>query len=151
MNHEYSEYQIKQDLATLEIEDGSNLTSRFLTQTFKKLARIHHPDKTGGTKEAFQKLHNAYDRLTAMVDDVYNDKSDDDYEKVFFKTSNFPLEKKNCFIIILENKLSDQWDYILKDLYGPEKPLDTGGIQFKVGSMTLSFYNKPKKDNKTKV
>ena len=36
-------------------------------------------------------------------------------------------------------------------MYGKEKYLETGGIQFKVQSMTLSFYNKPKKDSKTKI
>ena len=68
MEH-YSEYQMMQDLATLEIQDSSSLTSRFLTLQFKKLAKIHHPDKKGGSKEAFQKLKNAYDKLTSMLDD----------------------------------------------------------------------------------
>ena len=148
---QYSEIQLKEDLAILGIKPGSNLTSRLLTISFKKLAKIHHPDKSGGTKEAFQKLQNAYDRLTAMIEGVPDDESIDDYEKEFFKTSNFPLEKKNCFVVILENKLSDQWEYVLKDLYGQEKVLTTGGIQFKVESMMLSYYNKPKKDKKTKV
>ena len=150
MEH-YSETQMKQDLATLEIPSGSNLTIKFLTLKFKKLAKIHHPDRKGGKKEAFQKLKNAYDNLIAMLDDGQFGESDEDYEKEFFKTSNFPFEKKNCFVVVLENKLSDHWEYILKDLYGPEKILETGGIQFKIDTLTLSFYNKPKKDNKTKV
>lgn len=78
------------------------------------------------------------------------DDSEDNYETEFFRKSNFPLEKKNCFVVILENKLADHWEHILKDLYGAEKPLENGGIQFKIDIMTLSFYNKPKKDNKTK-
>ena len=148
--HEYSEYQRKQDLVTLEIEEGRKLTSSFLTSKFKKLAKIHHPDRRGGTKEGFQKLQNAYDRLSAMIDDEPDD-SDDNYEAEFFRRSNFPLEKKNCFVVVLENKLADQWEHTLKDLYGAEKPLANGGVQFKIDIMTLSFYNKPKKDNKTKV
>ena len=47
--------------------------------------------------------------------------------------------------------MADQWEHTFKDLYGEEKTLDTGGIQFKIGSMTLSFYNKPKRDKKTEV
>ena len=72
-------------------------------------------------------------------------------KKCSSKTSNIPFEKKNCFVVILENKKSDQWERVLKDLYGPEKLLETGGIQLKVETLTLSYYNKPKKDNKTKV
>jgi hypothetical protein len=37
---EYSEYQIKQDLATLDIEEGRRMTSTFLTAQFRKLAKI---------------------------------------------------------------------------------------------------------------
>ena len=64
MNQEYSEYQLKQDLSTLGIEEGYTLTSKYLTGKFKNLARIQHPDKKGGSKEAFQRLKNAYDRLS---------------------------------------------------------------------------------------
>ena len=131
---QYNEY--KEDLATLDIKDITNLTSELVTSKYKKLAKIYHPDKKGGTKEAFQKLQNAYDRLSAMIDDDpsgSDSKADtEDYEKDFFRTSNFPLERKNCFVVILENEFSDQWEYVLKDLYGTEKYLETGGIQFKV-------------------
>ena len=102
--NQYSDIQIKEDLAVLEIKEGSNLTSGFLTSKFKKLAKTRHPDKKGGTKEAFQKLQNAYDRLTAMIDEKNDEESDDVYEKEFFRTSNFPFEKKNFFVVILENK-----------------------------------------------
>ena len=146
----YSEKQKKEDLAVFDIKEDTHLSSEWLTSKFKKLAKIHHPDK-GGTKEAFQKLQNAYDRLTAMTEKCESKETDSNYEKEFFKTSNFPFEKKNCFVVVLENRLSDQWEYVFKDLYGTAKVLETGGVQFKVGGMTLSFYNKPKKDNKTKL
>ena len=147
----YSDSEKNDDLATLGIDERSELNSDLVTGKYKKLARIYHPDKKGGTKEAFQKLKNAFDRLTAFLDDKNHNQSDVEYEKEFFKTSNFPLEKKNCFVVLLENNLSNQWEYCFKELYGKEKLLETGGIQFKVDGMTLSFYNKPKKDNKTKV
>ena len=54
-------------------------------------------------------------------------------------------------MVILEINLANNCEYTLKDIYGEEKALDNGGIQFKVESMTLNFYNKPKKDNKTKI
>ena len=81
---EYSESQLKQDLATLDIDEGSSLTSNLLTSKFRKLAKIRHPDRKDGSKEAFQKLNNAYDRLTDMIDDGCVE-SDDNYESEFFK------------------------------------------------------------------
>ena len=150
MNQEYSEYQINQDLATLDIEEGCSFTLKFLTGKFKNLAQIQHPAKKGGSKEAFQKLKNAYDRLSDMLRDGQGE-DDDNYESEFFKKSNFPLERKTSFVVILENKFANNWEYTLKDIYSEGKALDNGGIQFKVESMTVSFYNKPKKDNKTKV
>ena len=150
MEH-YGETQKKEDLEVLNIKEENKLSSRLLTAKFKKLAKICHPDK-GGTKEAFQTLQNAYDRLTEYVEKLQNDEDEEyNHEKLFFKTSNFPHEKKNCFVVVLDNKFSNQWEDTFKELYGVEKILETGGIQFKVKGMTLSFYNKPKKDNKTKV
>ena len=128
---QYSEYQLKQDLTTMDIKDEANLTSMLLTLKYKKLAKIHHPDRKGVNKEEFQRLQNAFDRLIEMLDNGCYSESEEDYEKEFFRTSNFPLEKKNSFVVILENKLSNHWEYVLKDLYGPERILDTGGIQFK--------------------
>ena len=151
---QYSEHQMKEDLAILNIKEDTKLTSSIVTSNYKKLAKIQHPDKKTGNKDAFQKLHNAFERLSAMVEEDPSKHSNDDsdeYEKEFFRTSNFPLEKKNCFVVIVENRLSDHWEHVLTDLYGIEKYLETGGKQFKVQSMTLSFYNKPKKDNKTKI
>ena len=46
----YSENQKREDLAILGIEEGRSLTSRFLTATYKNLAKIHHPDRKGGEK-----------------------------------------------------------------------------------------------------
>ena len=118
---EYSEYQIKQDLATLDIEEGRRMTSTFLTAQFRKLAKIQYPDRKGGSKEAFQKLKNTYERLTDVINDG---PEDDNYESDFFKKSNFPLERKTCFVVILENNLANNWEYTLKDIYGEEKALD---------------------------
>ena len=96
---QYSELQRKKDLATLDIKDETNLTSELVTSKYKKLAKIHHPDKKTGNKEAFQNLHNAYERLSSIFDDDLKDDSKDeheDYEKGFFRTSNFPLELFCC-------------------------------------------------------
>ena len=45
-------------------------------------------------------------------------------------------------MVLLENKLSSQWDFVLKDLYGPGSNLENGGIQFKLENMTISIRTK---------
>ena len=94
---------MKQDLTTLDIKDGANLTSKLLTLKYKKLAKIHHPDRKGVNKEEFQRLKNAFDRLIAMVDNCCYSESDEDYETDFVRTYNFSLEKKDCFVVIMED------------------------------------------------
>ena len=143
MEH-YSETQKNEDRQLLEIKEENNMSLKFLNAKFKKLAKLYHPDK-GGTKEAFQNLQNSYDRLTELVVNLESrEENEYEHEKLFFKTSNFPYEKKNCFVVVLENELTNQWEHVFKEMYGGEKTLETGGIQFKVEGMTSSFYNKPK-------
>ena len=143
--------QFKQDLAVLEIKVGATLTIRYVTEKFRRLAKIHHPDRPGGDKETFQKLHNAYLRLLATLNDNLPENIDDIHIKEFFKKTNFPLEKSSCFVVLLENELSKQWEQVLKELYGEGNPLVNGGIQFKMENMSVSFYEKPKKNKRTKL
>jgi curved DNA-binding protein CbpA len=50
-----------EDLAVLEVSEG--VSPKEIRQKYKKLARRDHPDK-GGSKEAFQRLSDAYERLS---------------------------------------------------------------------------------------
>ena len=40
-----SNYQIKKDLETLQIVEGKNITIKYVTMKYKKLAKERHPDK----------------------------------------------------------------------------------------------------------
>jgi curved DNA-binding protein CbpA len=55
-----------EDLAVLELPEG--VSPQEIRQKYKQLARRDHPDK-GGTKEAFQRLSNAYERLSRPRDE----------------------------------------------------------------------------------
>jgi curved DNA-binding protein CbpA len=55
-----------EDLAVLELSEG--VSSQKIRQKYKQLARRDHPDK-GGSKEAFQRLSDAYERLSGPRDD----------------------------------------------------------------------------------
>jgi hypothetical protein len=145
----------KEDLALLEIvlEENKLPSLRFVNLKFKKLAKIHHPDK-GGKKEEFQIILNAYRSAVKHLEDVVNGEVEDDdahFEKEFFKRNNFPKENKTSFTVILENSLSGEWRDTLKNTYGEGEKLVNGGEKFSRGSITMTFYEKPKRDGKTKV
>jgi curved DNA-binding protein CbpA len=66
-----------EDLMVLELSEG--VTPQEIRQKYKHLARRDHPDK-GGSKEAFQRLSGAYERLSRPVDEsseseAYEDQS----------------------------------------------------------------------------
>ena len=54
-----SEEQLKKDYETLNIIDIENISVRFVTGKYKRLAKQRHPDKEGGTKVDFQELQPA--------------------------------------------------------------------------------------------
>ena len=147
---------LKEDLEILNIELGKEeqLTIRFVNLTFKRHARIKHPDKPGGTKEEFQVLINAYRRVIKYLEEVKLDDivvNDDHFEKEFFMRSNFPKENKTGFTVILQNELSSEWKETLVKNYGDGQNLPSGGIMFKKDLITFTLYIKPKSDKKTKV
>ena len=42
---------------------SSNASPREITKAYRKLARTHHPDATGGSEERFKEVSAAYDVL----------------------------------------------------------------------------------------
>ena len=90
--------QFKEDLVTLDIpfDDAEYPSIRSVNLKFKKLAKVKHPDKPGGTNEDFQKLIAAYRRVIEYLEkaptDTVDKEDDDHFEKEFFMRSNFPKE-----------------------------------------------------------
>ena len=149
---------IKEELKILDIEckEDEVLSIRSVNLKFKKLAKVRHPDKPGGTKEDFQMLLNAYRRVIKHLEEVHlegNDieVNDDHYEKEFFMRCNFPKENKTGFTVILQNDLSAEWREIFVKAYGDSQNLPSGGMMFKKNQITFTLYIKPKSDKKTKV
>ena len=57
----------KDDLKKLDISEDQELTKRYVTGKYKKMAKILHPDKVGGTNEDFQELQLSYCRLIDYI------------------------------------------------------------------------------------
>lgn len=64
----------------LELPFGSNISE--VKQAFRRLAKIHHPDK-GGNKEKFEKIHTAYVNLCNENTKEFYDSYDANYKDLF--------------------------------------------------------------------
>jgi curved DNA-binding protein CbpA len=72
------------DLAVLELSEG--VSPKEIRQRYKRLARRDHPDK-GGSKEAFQRLSDAYERLSWSREDSSGSDSYEDQESARHSSS----------------------------------------------------------------
>ena len=99
----YAELQLKKDLETLSIETWDNLTIRFVTLKYKRLAKERHPDREGGDKSEFQDLQNAYKRVIAYLEETMDvEETDIDFEKEFFTKHNIMKECTSSFVVYIQ-------------------------------------------------
>ena len=146
--------QIKEDLITMNVDDSQELTKKYVTARYKKLAKDRHPDKEGGTKEAFQELQNAYLRIISFLEEKeIKEASEDvvvDFETEFFKKHNIVKECTASFVIYIQDSYVDRWRKVLERHITLHRP-DKGRTIFKAGKITVTLYDKPKKDPRSKL
>ena len=110
--------QIDKDLETLGIDIAKNITTRYVTSKYKKLARERHPDKQGGSNEAFQELQNAYRRVIKHLEHKHMNESvqedDEDFETQFFKKHNFMKKCTTSFVVYIEDKFVEHWKKVME-------------------------------------
>ena len=145
---------IKDDLNTMNIDDNQELTKRYVTSKYKKLAKERHPDKEGGTKVAFQELQNAYRRIIQFIEDKERHEASEDvvvdFETEFFKKHNIVKECTASFVIYIQDEYVDRWRKVLERHIVVHRP-DKGRIIFKTSTITVTLYMKPKKDPRSKL
>ena len=169
--------QICQDLKILRIEDRNieELSIRDIISSYRKLVKKLHPDTSGyDSKEDFQELGNAYERMLKVVVDKTQKKEEEyekrrseeseemsfneDYEEKFVKENfhnfNFPTEKEGSFVVKVENEHAESWDKCFQNLYGEAK-VNTNAktgvevsrlwkISYEGVELTIHLYKKPK-------
>ena len=149
-----SNQQFKEDLIVLEINEEQTLTKKYVTSKYKKLAKTRHPDKEGGTKSAFQTLLNAYRRIIDYLDGKIVkeafEEEEKDFETEFFMKHNFMKECTSSFVVYIQDWLVDRWKRVLERHMKIHKS-DKFKIIFKTGEITLTLYDKPKKDPRSKL
>ena len=81
-----------------------------MTAKYKKLAKLRHPDREGGTTEGFQVLQSAYKRIIRYLEQ--NDAIDDDYEKDFFMEHNVCKECTTSYVVYIQSKDVKNWKIV---------------------------------------
>ena len=141
-----------EDLKILEITDVGKITIKFVTMKYRKLAKQRHPDRAGGQKEYFQELQGAYKRTIKYLEDTMEKEAEfeEDFEKDFFMKNNIMREYSTSFVIYIQNEMAIKWKEILMRHLATHKA-DKCRMIFKTGQITLTLYEKPKKDPRSKI
>ena len=146
--------QIKDDLIIMNVDDSQEITKKFITAKYKKLAKERHPDREGSTNVAFQELQNAYWRIIKFLEEKeMKEESEDvvvDFETEFFKAHNIVKECTSSFVIYIQDHLADRWRKVLERHITVHSP-DKGRVIFRAGKITVTLYIKPKKDPRSKI
>ena len=147
--------QLRDDLEILEIGDEQNLTKKYVTSKYKRLAKLRHPDKEGGTTSAFQALLNAYRRIINYIEgekvkEAFEEEDEGDFETQFIMKHNFTKECSSSFVVYIQDRFVDRWKRVFERHMKLHKS-DKCRVIFKTGSITLTLYDKPKKDPRSKL
>ena len=129
-------------------KDEQVITKKYITAKYKRLAKITHPDKPGGDKEAFQELLNTYRRLIKYLEEEKG--AEDDFESEFFKKHNFMKKCSSSYVVYIQKEYTDEWKRILEKHIVFQK-LDKIRVIFKTGDITITLYPNPKKDPRPKL
>ena len=108
--------QLKRDLQTLRIDESQELSKKFVTMKYKKLAKEKHPDRKDGNTCEFQELQNAYKRIIKHIEDEQKkeefEDDDDDFETRFFMKHNMMKECSTSYVIYIQEEFVDHWKTI---------------------------------------
>ena len=93
------------------------------------MSRRKHPDK-GGTKEAFQELSDAYQKLGNFIKDLPQE-DPDDYEETnardAFNNMNFTKENIASFTVFIQSNMVKYWEVVLTEKF--EEPIDRTEVE----------------------
>ena len=135
----------------MDIEYENKITKRLVTAKYKKLAKLRHPDKDGGDKNAFQELQNAFRRIIAFLEkNEISEDSQDDFETDFFTRHNIVKECTNSIVIYIQDAFVQNWRQVLEKHLKVHRE-EKSKLIMKTGGITITLYEKPKKDPRSKL
>ena len=145
---------IKDYLKILQIDQEQNITKRYVTAKYKKLAKVTHPDKYGGNKGEFQQLNQAYKKVIEYLEENQKyesyEEQDRDFETEFFMKHNIMKECSASYVVYIQDCFVEKWKMVLERHTMVHK-IDKTKVIFKTGLVTVTLYIKPKKDPRSKL
>ena len=157
----YKEYE--SDLHIFGLNNERLPKLKEITAQYRKLSLKTHPDK-GGKKEDFQKLYEAFHRLSGFVaankETIFDPEDIEENElRKFFCKYNVIHENNGSTTVFLENGREAEWESVLIACYGEPKITPSGkSWKAKIGSdhlparnVTITKWDRPKSDNNTKL
>ena len=146
----YNKKELEQDLKTLNIQSNEELSVKYVTICYKRVAKEKHPDK-GGEKDLFQELQAAYKRVVEHLEVNKPEKVDYDYEKEFFVKNNIVKECMKSFGIYVQEEMVQYWKIVFQKHLKVHRSSENSNTIFKTGAITLTLYEKPKVDQRSKI
>ena len=147
----YSDEDLQKDLDILNIKQSDEITIKFITSKYKKMAKIKHPDREGGETSDFQDLQDAYKRLVKHFEGKVESDEEINYEKEFFMRNNVMKECKSSFVVYVQDALADNWRKIFQKHLKTHKAEGNSHFIFKTASITITLYITPKRDPRSKI
>ena len=98
----------------------SDLKMKIITSQYRRMSLIKHPDK-GGSKEDFQELNKAYEKLGKIINKTPQEDPEDREEtnaRDLFKTFNFSKENVESITIFIETSMVKHWETVLTEKFG---------------------------------
>ena len=108
----YTKRELEHDLEILKIDKNEELTVKFVTLHYKRVAKEKTPDK-GGQSGLFQELQAAYKRVVEHLEADTSEK-DKDYEKEFFMKNNFMKECTKSFVVYIQDDMVHYWKIVFQ-------------------------------------
>ena len=109
---------VKEHLKTLNIDNTENITKRYVTTKYKRLAKTTHPDKEGGTTASFQELKHAYKTVIDFIEDNLHyekyEEKERDFETEFFMKHNILKECSASYVVYIQDSFAEKWKSVLE-------------------------------------
>ena len=93
---------------------------------------------------------NAYRRVIKHLEEEVNCEDEEDFEKEFFMKHNFMKKCTTSYVVYIQDRFVDQWKRVLERHIEIHK-MDKVRTIFKTGDITITLYEKPKKDPRSKL
>ena len=126
---------VKEALLLLGFPDQEQLPKlKDITRQFRKLSLVKHPDKPGGSKEAFQELLEAYNVAGDAAKKTKFDEDDleENIARKMFDQFQFMSITENfqTFTILIEKIVLNEWEKVLTKNFGIPQDNGTNGKKF---------------------